>query len=129
MSKIGEINKLISRCNSCQDIHTAEKLKSDTIFLLIELECSNKVIQCCRNIYFGSVSVSPFRGPLINSLEREATQKEALEQGLVALLDLLREVRKEVIEYKLQHKAMIYSAIAAIGTLISIGITLLLHYI
>ena len=129
MSKIGEINKLISRCNSCQDIQTAERLKQDAILLLTELECSNKVIQCCRNIYFGSVSVSPFRGPLINTLEREATQKETLEQGLVALLDLLREVRKEVIEYKLQHKAMIYSAIAAIGTLISIGITLLLHYI
>ena len=129
MSKIRNINKLIARCNSCKDIHTAEKLKSDTIFLLIELECSNKIIQYCRNIYFGSVSVSPFSGPLINSLEREATQKETLEQGLVSLLDLLREVRKEVIEYKLQHKAMIYSAIAAIGTLVSIGITLLLHYI
>lgn len=129
MSKIGEINKLISRCNSCQDIQTAERLKQDAILLLTELECSNKIMQRCRDISFGNAYSRPFGGTRIDALMEEESRKENLELELVSMLDLLSEVKAETVSYSLQHKAMIYSAIAAIGTLVSIGITILLHYI
>lgn len=130
MSKAKNIDNLIARCKSCQDIQTAERLKTEVVLLLEELEYKSSIIQRCDDITFGNSYVNPFGGGArIDNIMREVSQKITLEQGLNELLDILKDVRKEINYYSLQRKSLIYSAVAAIGTVASIGIALLLHFI
>ena len=128
MSKINEIDNLIARCHYCEDLETAKSIQVEAISVLEKLGSSNEIIQSCRELDFGE-NTEILRIPMgdYGYCESPINQIKAFNSDLKELREILNETRI-ILERKDNKKtqcwSLVFAAIAAVGTLITIGLTI-----
>ena len=123
MSKIAEIDNLIARCHYCEDLETAKSIQANAIAVFEKLDCSNEIIQSCRNLDFGE-NIEILRIPMghLGYCESPINQIKAISSDLKELREILNEARVIIDRennYKTQQKSLKWSKIAAWAGIIS----------
>ena len=123
MSNIAEIDNLIARCHYCDDLETAKPIQANAIAVFEKLDCSNEIIQSCRNLDFGE-NAETIRIPMGHWGYSESPINKVMDfsKDLKTLREILNEARVIIDRennHKTQQKSLKWSKIAAWAGIIS----------
>ena len=142
--KINKLDELISRMNTCLSFGSSfndnlasygENVKKSVCDVLRDIDVSNISINSILNVSFDSCRRDIFGNSDYNTIEARETNKcNAYKQSVNSIINILKQERERLIKEQADEEqkinkwmtkwSLIFSAIAAIGTIITLLFTI-----
>ena len=142
--KINKLDELISRMNTCLSFGSSfndnlasygENVKKSVCDVLRDIDVSNISINSIFNVSFNSCRRDIFGNSDYNTIEARETNKcNAYKQSVNSIINILKQERERLIKEQADEEqkinkwmtkwSLIFSAIAAIGTIITLLFTI-----
>ena len=142
--KINKLDELISRMNTCLSFGSSfndnlasygENVKKSVCDVLRDIDVSNISINSILNVSFDSCRRDIFGNSDYNTIETRETNKcNAYKQSVNSIINILKQERERLIKEQADEEqkinkwmtkwSLIFSAIAAIGTIITLLFTI-----